>query len=49
MRKNKTLFDDVLKVYLKIPCIESHLCNSCKNDNLCKTMDKLLKSLRKNY
>ena len=45
----RTLFDDVLIVYFKISCIESHLCNSCKNDNLCKAIYNLLKSLRKYY
>lgn len=45
----RTLLDDVLQVYFTIPCNTTHICSSCKNDNICKTMFNLLKSLRKHY
>lgn len=49
MRKNKTLLDDVEKVYFSIPCLPVCECTDCKNEKLCKTIIYLLKSLKKYY
>ena len=45
----KTLLDDVEKIYFSIPCISSCECIDCKNGELCKSIIRLLKSLKKHY
>ena len=49
MRINRSLLDDVEKVYFSIPCLPVCECTDCKNENLCKSIIYLLKSLKKHY
>ena len=49
MRKNKTLLDDVEKIYFSIPCSSGVSCEHCKNKVLCDLTSNLLKSLKKIY
>ena len=49
MRINKTLLDDVLKIYFSIPCTSGVSCEHCKNKVLCDLTANLLKSLKKIY
>ena len=49
MRKNKTLLDDVEKIYFSIPCTSGVSCEHCKNKVLCDLTQNLLKSLKKYY
>ena len=49
MRKNKTLLDDVEKVYFSIPCTSGVSCEHCKNKVLCNLTQTLLKSLKGYY
>ena len=49
MRKNKTLLDDVEKIYFSIPCTSEVSCEHCKNKVLCDLTQNLLKSLKKLY
>ena len=49
MRKNKTLLDDVEKIYFSIPCTSGVSCEHCKNKVLCDLTAILLKSLKKYY
>ena len=49
MRKNKTLLDDVEKIYFSIPCTSGVSCEHCKNKLLCDLIANLLKSLKKLY
>ena len=49
MRINKTLLDDVLKIYFSIPCTSGVSCEHCKNKVLCDLSQNLLKSLKKIY
>ena len=49
MRKDKTLLDDVLKIYYSIPCTYGVSCEHCKNKLLCDLTENLLKSLKKIY
>ena len=49
MRKNKTLLDEVLKIYFSIPCTSGVSCEHCKNKVLCDLTENLLKSLKKIY
>ena len=49
MRKNKTLLDDVEKVYFLLPCVSGCEYVDCENNELCKTIIYLLKSLKKHY
>ena len=48
-RVNRTLLDDVEKIYLSIPCNSQKYCYDCKNYKPCKTIAKFLISLRKFY
>ena len=46
----RTLLDDFLKIYHSMPCnIIYNSCIECKNENLCKTLYKVLLSMRKFY
>ena len=49
MRINRTLLDDVEKIYMSIPCNSQKYCYDCKNFKPCKTIAKFLISLRKFY
>ena len=50
MKPKRTLLDDFLKIYHSIPCnIIYNSCDECKNKNLCKTLYKVLLSMRKFY
>lgn len=45
-----TLYDDFFKIYRSIPCNIIYIsCNECKNENLCKTLYKVLLSIREFY
>ena len=45
----RTLLDDVEKIYFSIPCTNCGLCRECKNYKSCKTIAKLILSLKKHY
>lgn len=47
MRKNRSLLDDVEKVYFSLPCVSGCEYVDCENNELCKTIIYLLKSLRR--
>ena len=48
-RINRTLLDDVLKIYFSIPCTSGVSCEHCKNKVLCDLTENLLNSLKKFY
>ena len=46
----RTLLNDFMKIYYSIPCNIIHKsCIECENENLCKTLYKVLSSIRKFY
>ena len=49
MRVNRTLLNDVEKIYFSIPCTSGVSCEHCKNKVLCDLTANLLKSLKKYY
>ena len=50
MKTKRTLLDDFIIIYNLIPCnIIYKSCNECKNKKLCKTLYKVLISMRKFY
>ena len=49
MRINRSLLDDVEKIYFSIPCTSGVSCEHCKNKVLCDLSQNLLKSLKKLY
>ena len=54
MRKNKTLLQDVSKVYYSMKCEiddnkQSFSCRTCKNNRLCNITENLIKSIKKFY
>ena len=49
MRINRSLLDDVEKIYFSIPCTSGVSCEHCKNKVLCDLTQNLLKSLKKYY
>ena len=54
MRVNRTLLDDIKQLYFSIDCITEdntfcHYCGNCQNKDLCKTIERLISSLRKFY
>ena len=49
MRINRSLLDDVEKIYFSIPCTSGVSCEHCKNKVLCDLSRNLLKSLKKHY
>ena len=49
MRINRTLLDDIEKIYFSIPCTFEVSCLYCKNGELCYLTKNLLKSLKKYY
>ena len=48
-RVNRTLLDDVEKIYFSIPCTSGVSCECCKNKLMCDIMEDLMKSLKKFY
>ena len=49
MRVNRTLLNDVEKIYFSIPCTSGVSCEHCKNKAICDLTQNLLKSLKKLY
>ena len=49
MRVNRSLLDDIEKIYFLIPCTSEVSCEHCKNKVLCDLTANLLKSLKKIY
>ena len=49
MRINRSLLDDVEKIYFLLPCVSGCEYVDCENNELCKTIAKFLISLRKFY
>ena len=49
MRINRSLLDDLERIYFSIPCTSGVSCEHCKNENICKTLCKVLLSIRKFY
>ena len=49
MRKNKTLLDDIKKVYNSISCVYQYCdyeyCNDCSNKKICDTVEDVIKSI----
>ena len=48
-RVNRTLLDDVEKIYFSIPCASGVSCEHCKNKVICDIVEDLMKSLKKFY
>ena len=49
MRIKRTLLDDVEKLYFLLPCVSGCDYVNCENNELCKRIKYLLKSLKKYY
>ena len=49
MKPKRTLLDDVEKVYILLPCVSGCDYVNCENNELCKRIKYLLKSLKKYY
>ena len=49
MRINRSLLDDVEKIYFSILCSSGVSCEHCKNKVICDLTANLLKSLKKIY
>ena len=49
MRINRSLVNDVEKIYFAIPCTSGVSCEHCENKVLCDLTANLLKSLKKLY
>ena len=49
MRVNRSLLNDVEKIYFSIPCSSGVSCEYCKNKVLCDLTQNLLKSLKIYY
>ena len=45
-RVNRTLLDDVEKIYFSIECTSGYSCERCKNKQICDITQNLLKSLK---
>ena len=48
-RVNRTLLDDIEKIYFSIPCASGVRCECCKNKLMCDIVEDLMKSLKKFY
>ena len=48
-RVNRTLLNDVEKIYFSIPCTSGISCECCKNKLMCDIVEDLMKSLKKFY
>ena len=49
MRINRSLLNDVEKIYFSIPCSSDVSCEYCKNKDICDLTQNLLSSLKKLY
>ena len=49
MRINRSLLDDIEKIYFLLPCVSGCEYVDCKNNELCKRIIYVLKSLKKSY
>ena len=49
MKPKRTLLDDVEKVYFLLPCVSGCEYVNCRDNELCKRIQYLLKSLKKFY
>ena len=49
MRINRSLLNDVEKIYFAILCTSGVSCEHCRNKVLCDLLQNLLKSLKKHY
>ena len=49
MRIKRTLLEDKEKVYFLLPCDSGCECVNCKDNELCKRIQYMLKSLKKYY
>ena len=49
MKTKRTLLDDVEKVYFLLPCVSGCECVNCEDNELCKRIQYMLKSLKKYY
>ena len=45
----RSLLDDVEKVYFLLPCVSACEYVNCKDNELCKRIQYMLKSLKKYY
>ena len=45
----RTLLDDIENIYFSLPCVSGCECVNCEDNELCKTILYLLKSLKKYY
>ena len=45
----RTLLDDIEKIYFLLPCVSGCDYVNCENNELCKRIKHLLKSLKKYY
>ena len=48
-RANRTLLDDVEKIYFSIECTSAYSCERCKNKLMCDIVEDLMKSVKKFY
>ena len=49
MRINRSLLDDIEKIYFAIPCTSGVSCEHCKNKVICDLSQNLIKSIKKLY
>ena len=49
MKPKRTLLDDIENIYFLLPCVSGCDYVNCENNELCKTIHYLLKSLKKYY
>ena len=49
MRMKRTLLDDIENIYFLLPCVSGCDYVNCENNELCKRIKYLLKSLKKYY
>ena len=49
MRINRSLLDDIEKIYFSLPCVSGCEYVNCGDSELCKRIQYLLKSLKKYY
>ena len=49
MRINRSLLDDMGKIYYSMICMAEYACDGCKKIELCKTIRNLIISIRKFY
>ena len=54
MNLNRTLLEDLEKIYYTLPCIDEYnyccyACSGCKNKEICDVLAILIRSIRKHY